>query len=200
VLLPAEARLAAGDGAGAWRQLERFTSPTGGSAAPSATQAAPAPQSSPGSASRDDRSLLTLRAQAALKWHERDAAAAAAAVRASTEGLQTWLAEHAQDAPAWELLAATAEALGQKLRSMRAAAEARAALGDLTGAIDRLRAAQAVARGASTSAAGGSAGAANAPDFIDASIIDTRLRQLLEERRRLAIEARQRGGGPDEGR
>jgi len=200
VLLPAEARLAAGDGAGAWRQLERFTSPTGGSAAPSATQATPAPQSSPGSASRDDRSLLTLRAQAALKWHERDAPAATAAVRASTEGLQTWLAEHAQDAPAWELLAATAEALGQKLRSMRAAAEARAALGDLTGAIDRLRAAQAVARGTSTSTAGGPAGTANAPDFIDASIIDTRLRQLLEERRRLAIEARQRGGGPDEGR
>ncbi len=168
-LLPAEARLAGGDGVGAWRALEA-------AAAPSADM-------------RNDRSVLTLRAQAALKWHERDARAAAGAVRDSTEALQTWLSEHPNDAAGWQLLAGTAEALGQKLRSMRASAESQAALGDLTGAIDRLRAAQAVAR--APAAAGGN----TQPDFIDASIIDTRLRQLLEERRQLVLEARQRGGG-----
>jgi len=173
-LLPAEARLAMGDGAGAWRALE-------------AVAAAPA------TAARNDRSVLTLRAQAALKWHERDARAAADAVRASTEALQTWLSEHTRDAPAWQLLAGTADALGQKLRSMRASAEAQAALGDLNGAIDRLRAAQAAARG--TGAPGGAAAGGGPSEFIDASIIDTRLRQLLEERRQLAIEARQRGEG-----
>ncbi|MBL8289675.1 MAG: hypothetical protein JNL85_16960 [Rubrivivax sp.] len=75
---------------------------------------------------------------------------------------------------------------------MRAAAEARAALGDLAGAIDRLRAAQAMARTPGSTAAG-------QPDFIDASIVDTRLRQLLEERRQLALEARQRGGSGGNG-
>ncbi|MCL4696493.1 MAG: M48 family metalloprotease [Burkholderiaceae bacterium] len=192
-LLPAEARIGSGDGAGAWRALEAVPAPAG--AAVTAASAA-------GSA-RHDRSLLTLRAQAALRWHERDARAAAAAVRTSTEALQTWLSEHPQDAPAWQLLAGTAEALGQKLRAMRASAEAQAALGDLTGAIDRLRAAQAMARGALSGGAGGGAGgaagsagpAAGSFDFIDASIVDTRLRQLLEERRQLANEARQRGGG-----
>ncbi|MBL8344257.1 MAG: M48 family metalloprotease [Rubrivivax sp.] len=208
-LMPAEARLASGDGAGAWRVLEAVSSPaaaptTTASSAPTASVAA---TSAAPIASRNDRSLLTLRAQAALKWHERDPRAAAGAVRASTEALQTWLSEHGQDAPAWELLASTAEALGQKLRSMRAAAEARAALGDLTGAIDRLRAAQAVARGAAAgagtdpAAAGGPSSAGSSQlEFIDSSIIDTRLRQLLEERRQLAIEARQRGGSGGDGR
>jgi len=213
-LMPAEARLASGDGAGAWRALESVSSPslaaapTAAGPTPSATTPATAPTTTAATvaatsvASRNDRSLLTLQAQAALKWHERDPRAAAGAVRASTEALQTWLSEHGQDAPAWELLASTAEALGQKLRSMRAAAEARASLGDLTGAIDRLRAAQSVARGPAAGASGAAAleggpttAGGSQLDFIDSSIVDTRLRQLLEERRQLAIEARQRGGG-----
>lgn len=196
LLLQAECRLAAGDGAGAWRLLEspeaRSSAPATATPGGGSASATPAPR-------HTDRSVLTLRSQAALKWHERDPRAAGEAVRASTEALQTWVAEHGQDAAGWELLAGTAEALGQKLRSMRAAAEARAALGDLAGAIDRLRAAQAVARtsavgvGAGSGAGGGATGGGS--DFIDASIIDTRLRQLLEERRVLALEARQRAGG-----
>jgi predicted Zn-dependent protease len=189
-LMQAEARLAAGDGAGAWRLLEATDSAgsaaAGSTAGTGGSAAAPA---DPGArfAGPGDRSLLALRAQAALKWNERDARSAVAAVRASTESLQTWLAEHGQDAQAWELLAGTADALGQRLRSLRAAAESRAAVGDLTGAIDRLRSAQASARGPAAAAGGG--------DFIDASIIDTRLRQLVEERRLLAIEARNRSEG-----
>ncbi|MBN8494253.1 MAG: hypothetical protein J0M00_22790, partial [Burkholderiales bacterium] len=61
-----------------------------------------------------------------------------------------------------------------------AQAEVRAALGDLTGAVDRLRAAQALVR----------SGAAN--DFIEASVIDARLRQLEAQRRELAAELRGR--------
>jgi hypothetical protein len=64
---------------------------------------------------------------------------------------------------------------------MRAAAEARAAVGDLLGAVDRLRAAQAASR----TAAG--------QDFIEASIIDARMRQLMAQRRQLALEARAEG-------
>ncbi len=112
-----------------------------------------------------------------------------AALRASTEALQTWLADAPHDPLAWELLAGTSEALGMKLRSLRASAEARAAVGDLTGAIDRLRVAQQASRGAV------------GQDFIEGSVIDTRLRQLMAQRRQLALEAREMRGGrgaPDE--
>ena len=112
----------------------------------------------------------------------------ASSLRDSTEALQTWVAEHAQDGAAWELLAATSQVLDLRLRSMRAAAEARAVVGDLTGAIDRLRAAQQTSRGAT------------GQDFIEGSVIDARLRQLVAQRRQLQLEAREaRGGrGPDE--
>jgi predicted Zn-dependent protease len=132
-----------------------------------------------------DRPPLLLRAQAALDLRRSDADAANTALRSSTEALQTWVADHPQDAAAWELLAGNADALGLKLRAMRAGAEARAVVGDLTGAIDRLRAAQATAR------------APTGQDFIEASVIDSRLRQLSAQRRQLALEARgeSRGGG-----
>jgi len=102
------------------------------------------------------------------------------AVRHSNEGLQSWLSMHPRDPLAWGMLAQGEEALGQRLRAMRAQAEARAALGDIGGAIDRLRAAQALAR----------TGVAN--DFIEASVIDARLRQLEALRREITAELRGR--------
>ncbi len=128
-----------------------------------------------------ERPPLLLRAQAVLDLRRSQPEAAAAPLRASTEALQTWVAERPRDALAWELLAASADGLGLKLRSMRAAAEARAVLGDINGAIDRLRAAQAATR----TAAG--------QDFIEASVIDARMRQLMAQKRQLAIEARSEG-------
>jgi predicted Zn-dependent protease len=137
------------------------------------------------------RAVLLLRARTALDAHLAHGATGAgatspvaarpadtAALRASTEALQSWVAVHAQDAAAWELLAGTSGALGLPLRAQRAGAEARAAVGDLNGAIDRLRSAQALAR------SGGPA------DFVDGSIIDTRLRQLTALRRELVLESR----------
>ena len=109
------------------------------------------------------------------------------ALRASTEALQTWLADAPQDPLAWELLAGTSQALGMNLRSLRAGAEARAAVGDLTGAIDRLRAAQQASRGAV------------GQDFIEGSVIDTRLRQISAQRRQLALDAREQRGGQGRG-
>jgi predicted Zn-dependent protease len=136
------------------------------------------------------RPLLLARAQAAL-----DAARVGhgetAAVRASTEALQTWVAEQRQDAAAWSLLGQGAELLGLKLRALRAQAEAQAASGDMVGAIDRLRAAQRQARASGA-----------APDFIEASIIDTRLRELTAQRRaQLAAARGERGdrGGDSPG-
>lgn len=111
-----------------------------------------------------------------------------AVLRRTAESLQIWVAEHRGDAAAWQALSLLEERLGQRLRAIRAEAESQAALGNLPGAIDRLRAGQRVARQ-------GGAGT----DFIEASVIDSRLRDLMQQRRQLLAEERQeRGprGGP----
>ena len=137
-----------------------------------------------------ERPPMLLRAQALLELQRAAPGSQAVPLRESTEALQTWVAEHPQDPAAWEELAATSDALGLKLRAMRAAAEARWVVGDLTGAIDRLRAAQQASRGAS------------GQDFIEGSVIDSRLRLATAQRRQLQLEAREgrggRSGGPEE--
>jgi beta-barrel assembly-enhancing protease len=126
------------------------------------------------------RPLMLLRAQAAIDATRAGGTAVPpTSLRNSTEALQTWVAEHKIDAAAWSLLAQGADLLGLKLRSMRAEGEAAAARGDLVGAIDRLRAAQRQAR----------SGGAGAPDFIEVSIIDARLRDLTAMRRAQLVEA-----------
>jgi beta-barrel assembly-enhancing protease len=100
------------------------------------------------------------------------------AVKQSADQLQTWLALHPQDAGAWAQLAQAWLALGQPLRAMRAEAETRLALGDLNGAIDRLRAGQRSARNSKQ------------VDFIEASVIDSRLREVELRRRRILADER----------
>jgi predicted Zn-dependent protease len=122
------------------------------------------------------RTGLLLRAELAL------AGDSAPALRRSSDALQTWVAERREDASAWQLLGQIQDRQGQKLRSLRSQAESQAALGNLPGAIDRLRAGQQLAR------KGG-----EGTDFIEASVIDARLRDLLAQRRTLLAE--QRGSG-----
>jgi predicted Zn-dependent protease len=130
------------------------------------------------------RPLMLMRAQAAIDVaRAAGAGGAPAALRQSTEALQTWVAEHRGDGSAWSLLAQGADLLGLKLRALRAEAEAAYARGDLPGAIDRLRAAQREARSGSK------------PDFIEASIIDARLRDLTALRRAKLAEMRGERGG-----
>jgi predicted Zn-dependent protease len=124
------------------------------------------------------RAPMLLRAQAALDLQREAGGADAATLRTSLEALQTWIADHPQDASAWSLLAAVAQASGLPLRALRAEAEAKLAAGDINGAIDRLRAGQQAARGAA------------GQDFIESSVIDARMRQLQNQRRQLALEAR----------
>lgn len=104
------------------------------------------------------------------------------ALRDSNAALQSWVSLHPSDPLAWSMLSQGEEALGQRLRSLRAEAEARAALGDIGGAIDRLRAAQQLVR----------SGAVN--DFIEASVVDARLRQLEAQRREIMAQMRGRQG------
>ena len=162
-LLDAESRMAAGDLAGAFKVLGQVQTQW------------PAPEQA--------RPLLLLRAHAALlQMGERREPE----LRQSTEALQTWVAGHPRDAMAWLLLGNSAQALGLQLRGLRAHAESRLLVGDLTGALDRLRTGRTLARK-------GSAG----QDFIEASIIESRLRELETLRRQLAAEAR---GGRASGR
>jgi len=110
------------------------------------------------------RPELILQAQAALQINQPDA------LNAVAQSLQSWLAYHPQDSLAWQWLASLYATQNQSLRALRAEAEAQAARLDYTGALDRLRAAQERVK----------AGGTHQPsaDHIDASIIDTRLRQI----------------------
>ena len=103
-----------------------------------------------------------------------------AALKQRASELQTWVAVNPRDPLAWTALSQVSERLGQPLRAIRADAEARFALGDLTGAVDRLHAGQRRAR------SGG------AVDFIDASVIDARLRDV--ELLRKQIKADEKAG------
>nr|WP_240636037.1 M48 family metalloprotease [Caldimonas tepidiphila] len=92
-----------------------------------------------------------------------------ARLKRTAEDLQTWLSAHPRDSSAWALLGQAWERLDQPVRSVRAQAEARYVLGDLQGAIDRLRAAQRLAQGSASS------------DHIEASVVDARLRAVESE-------------------
>jgi predicted Zn-dependent protease len=93
-----------------------------------------------------------------------------------SQHLQTWVASHPSDAQAWMLLANAYTAQGQRLRAVRAEAESYAAHLDFAAAQNRFKAAQDLAR------QGGQI------DHIEASIIDTRSRQLAALLREQALE------------
>ena len=82
-----------------------------------------------------------------------------------TGPLQTWVTTHPADAGAWQALAEVWRQQNQPLRAIRAEAEAQMGHYDYAAARDRFKAGQDLAR------KGGG-------DFYDASIIDTRLREV----------------------
>jgi predicted Zn-dependent protease len=131
----------------------------------------------PSEANAPTRSVMLLSAQVAaglLNAKLAKATADALATRAADD-LQSWLANSALDAGAWSALAELWAPMGQRLRAVRAEAEAHYTLGDWDGAVDRLRAAQRLPRGDSS-------------DFIELSVIDARLRSIEAQRRQLALE------------
>ena len=100
-----------------------------------------------------------------------------ASLRLSADQLQTWVARFPDDAEVWSMLGRVSAQQGWALRSLRAEAESRYASGDLPGAIDRLKAGQRLARGGSS-----------AVDFVESSVIDSRLRTIEAQRRQLLTE------------
>ncbi|WP_269631379.1 M48 family metalloprotease [Pelomonas sp. BJYL3] len=104
-------------------------------------------------------------------------------VRAAAEALQTHVSLQPADAGAWGLLSQLWTQLEQPLRAVRALGESRAAMGDLNGAIDRLRSGLRLSR-------------TRDADQFEASVIDARLRSLLYERRQMLLEMYPRGAPP----
>ena len=124
------------------------------------------------------RPAVLLRAQAVRATLPAAGADAPARLRRSLEELQSWVAEHPSDAGAWHQLSLTAAAAGQPVRALRADAEMQAALGDLPGAVDRLRTAR---RADGTNEA------------IELQVIDARLRALQGQLRLLMQDETGRG-------
>jgi beta-barrel assembly-enhancing protease len=106
----------------------------------------------------DRRDGVLLAAQAALHQGAR-------AQGQAVQRLLAWTSLHPRDALAWQTLASLHLAQGQPVRAARAEAEARLAHFDTEGAIDRLRAAQRLARQTAHA------------DHVELSILDARLRQ-----------------------
>ncbi|WP_425549585.1 M48 family metalloprotease [Acidovorax lacteus] len=92
----------------------------------------------------------------------------------AADALQLWVSQHPRDATAWHRLAIARQAMGQTLRAVRAEAEAHAARYDYAAAVDRLKAGQDLAR--------------SSTDYVEASIIDTRLRAVESALREQAAE------------
>jgi predicted Zn-dependent protease len=133
---------------------------------------------------RDGRPVSLLHAESLLAAPSADPSA----LRRRAEALQTWVAAQPADALAWQALGRLWARLDQPLRAVRAEAEARFALGDLAGASDRLRAGQRLARQAPERVGA---------EFIEASVIDARLREVDALRRQIFLEERgERGGAP----
>ena len=88
--------------------------------------------------------------------------------------LQSWVVLHPRDALAWQTLARAQTALGYRVRALRSEAEASVAIFDDPGALDRLKAAQALPADVRRS------------DPIEVAIVDARRREVEQRLRELA--------------
>jgi predicted Zn-dependent protease len=97
--------------------------------------------------------------------------------RLAAQDMQKFVSANARDRQAWDLLGQALGLQGEALRSLRAQAEASALRWEFVGALDRLKAAQELARQRAR------AGTLSRSDEMEASIIDTRARVFQSARR-----------------
>ena len=97
----------------------------------------------------------------------------------ASDAMQLWLAQHPRDAMAWDLSSQALLQSSDRLRALRADAEFHVVRWDEVGAIDRLRAAQELAKQLAKD------GKLDRAGNMEASIIDSRLRTLERVRREL---------------
>lgn len=163
-LLGVELKLAQADGAGALLLLQSSESP-----------AAKASRAELFFAAQAQLQLSTVSASADA--NARPPASAGSTLVTTTQALQTWVADHPNDAQAWQLLSSAYAAEGRTLSSIRAQAEVNVAQLDYPAALSRFKTAQEWARK-------GGAGT----DHFEASIVDTRTRQVESLVREQALE------------
>jgi predicted Zn-dependent protease len=123
------------------------------------------------------RTALFLTAQALLQQNSPAAGKPSGSLAGISQSLQTWVASHPRDAQAWQLLGSVYAAQDRTLSSIRAQAEVFVAQLDYPAALSRFKTAQEWARrnGAGT-------------DHFEASIVDTRTRQVESLVREQALE------------
>ncbi len=94
--------------------------------------------------------------------------------------LRAWLVDHPHDTVAWRLVSQAHAALGNQVAAVRAEGEISALEQDAVAALDRMRAAQDLARAGKWGPGG--------PDYVEASILDSRTRELGALARQQALE------------
>jgi len=124
----------------------------------------------------NDRASRLLLAQSRVATH------LPAQGKLAADDLVMWVNRMPRDANAWLYLSAAYELQGDTLRAIRAQAEARAAELDYAAALDRFKAAQAVAYQLAKE------GKLDRSGNIEASIVDARLRELERLRREQMLE------------
>jgi len=124
----------------------------------------------------NDRATRLLLAQSRVATHQ------PAQGKIAADDLVMWVNRMPRDANAWLYLSAAYELQGDTLRAIRAQAEARAAELDYAAALDRFKAAQAVAYQLAKE------GKLDRSGNIEASIVDARLRELERLRREQMLE------------
>jgi len=120
-----------------------------------------------------ERAELLQRAQVQVRAND--------AARAAT-ALHLWTVDHPRDLGAWRALGAAYEAQGRAVAAIRAQAQADGLQHDWSAALGRLRAAQDLVRKGQWGTQG--------PDYIEAAIVDTRAREIVQLLREQANQQR----------
>jgi predicted Zn-dependent protease len=102
--------------------------------------------------------------------------------RLAAQDIQLFVSANNRDRQSWDLLGQALGLQGDALRSLRAQAEASALRWDYVGALDRLKAAQDLARARARS------GTLSRSDEMEASIIDARARVFQSARREQVLQ------------
>ena len=118
-----------------------------------------------------------VRAQVLLAAQARIRSGAPAVV---VSDLRLWLADHPRDVAAWRGLSQAYAAMGNQVAAVRAEGEISALEQDPAAALDRMRAAQDLARAGKWGPKG--------PDYVEAAIVDSRARALTTLARQQALE------------
>jgi predicted Zn-dependent protease len=103
-----------------------------------------------------------------------------AGIEQTAQALRAWVIERPRDAKGWSLLAAAYTAQGRNVAAVRAQAQVDLLQLDYASALARLRAAQDLVRSGNWGPMG--------PDHLEAAIVDTRAREVLQLTREQAVE------------